>query len=57
MLVSYDGVYNIGDFGQETKVDCTENGPDEMTNMSWSLILQLSSLLSEPRHGGNMLVS
>ena len=39
------------------QVPCSENGPDEMTNMSWSLVLQLSSLLSEPRHGGNMLVS
>ena len=39
-----------------TQVACRENGPDEMTNMSCSLVLQLSSLLSEPHHGGNTLV-
>ena len=39
------------------QVPCSENGPDEMTNMSCSLVLQLSSLLSEPQHGGNMLLS
>ena len=46
MLVSYDGVYNVGDIGQETKVACSENGPDEMTNMSCSLVVQHLSLLA-----------
>ena len=57
MLVSYDGVNNVGDIGQVAQVDCSENGPDEMTNMSWTLVLQLLSLPSPWSHGGNMLAS